>query len=330
MSVYASIAAFLLAMIPLVAGECGVYDRIIITTDGFLNDKDTFRIGKAGDYRWSVEVDEQHKQGGCKSTIPIISSTSSQVNFVEVVTASSKSRRTCFGRYELIGTGQNEASLNQSFTVLYLDKDQETKPTDPYYSFATKVIQTLLKHQYYYLHMSHFFKTADHYLPNAAQFFRGYVDRSLEIAENGIKYTLDKKETLALMHGVSEDCRHNSRESQCSHYPMYDLFHDDKGSVFPADLGFKPKHFFTGSSLKQAFKQAVHWEQTLMKELVEVSILADNICDTELGEYISAEMMPGQRETIKLLESHRQTIKRMERNNNIQLAEVLFDSLIQF
>ena len=51
------------------------------------------------------------------------------------------------------------------------------------------------------------------------------------------------------------------------------------------------QHFFLGGAdaqvtetgmIEQAFKQAVHWEKTIMAELVRVSMLADKICDTEV------------------------------------------------
>jgi len=330
-SVCACLAVTLLAMIPVIAGECGVYDRIVIQTDGLCANEEgqgEIEIGdhEDGDYKWFVNV-EDGTSGKCKGAARVTDrlrdSTNSMIHFYKLTRSASKSSCGCFGRYEIT---RQSASGNKTFTVLYLDKE---RTNDPYNSFTTKVIQKLLKHQYYYLHMSHFFQSADNYFPNVAKFFRGYVDRALEMAENGIKYTLAKKETLALMHGISAEDRLTA-----SHYPMHDLFHDGggplpTGSVFPLNFKMGKKNFFLGNKemtsgfMEEAFRQAVHWEKVIMSELVEVSRLADGMCDTELGEYISAEMMPGQRVNIKLLESHHQTLHQMGHN---RVAEFLFDS----
>lgn len=335
-SVCACLAVTLLAMIPAIAGECGVYDRIVIQTDGFCAAvknriqyrQDVIDIGgdlEDGDYyTWLVNVEDQVKKTPqtCSTTDVSIPSRKSKINFNKLTQSAStkKSKCGCYGRYEITRQSANE---NKTFTILYLD---QTRTNDPYHSFTTKVIQKLLKHQYYYLHMSHFFQSADNYFPNVAKFFRGYVDRALEMAENGIKYTLAKKETLALMHGISAEDRLTA-----SHYPMHDLFHNGRlsGSVFPSVLKMNQTNFFLGNKtmtsgfMEEAFGQAAHWEKVIMSELVEVSRLADGMCDTELGEYISAEMMPGQRVNIKLLESHRQTLHQMGHD---RVAEFLFDS----
>ena len=56
-----------------------------------------------------------------------------------------------------------------------------------------KLTLVLTMEIFLFFFQSHFFKSADQYFPNVAGFFRGYVDRALEMAENGIKYTLAKK-----------------------------------------------------------------------------------------------------------------------------------------
>merc|ERR1712136_324382 len=273
-------------------------------------------------WQWSITVESS--KGKCRENPPSLTQTSPTVDFREIVKSASSRSCACHGRYELTRSNPIDGT-NTTYTVLYLNKDRDVD--DPYYSFTTRVIQKLLKHQYYYLSMSHFFKSADQYFPNVAGFFRGYVDRALEMAENGIKYTLAKKETLALMHGLTEE------ERSHHNYPMYDIFHHDKDTMFPLHLKMDTEHFFLGRAddqitdtgmIEKAFKQAVHWEKTIMSELVRVSMLADSICDTELAEYISAEMMPGQRTTLKLLESHRMTLKRMESSGRV--AEFLFNS----
>jgi len=329
-SVCACLSVTLLAMIPVIAGECGVYDRIVIQTGGFCANDEGEAVIEIGDdenghYKWVVNVEDRTSPLKCvsaaKVTEKLSNSRDSKIHFYELTqSASKRSKCGCYGRYEITRQSANE---NKTFTILYLD---QTRTNDPYHSFTTKVIQKLLKHQYYYLHMSHFFQSADNYFPNVAKFFRGYVDRALEMAENGIKYTLAKKETLALMHGISAEDRLTA-----SHYPMHDLFHNGRlsGSVFPSVLKMNQTNFFLGNKtmtsgfMEEAFGQAAHWEKVIMSELVEVSRLADGMCDTELGEYISAEMMPGQRVNIKLLESHRQTLHQMGDN---RVAEFLFDS----
>jgi len=325
-----SVFITLLATIPFIAAECGVYDRMVVKHDFFCKKSDPhpIHIGEGSEHdngwRWSLNVESS--KGLCSDLSPTLDKTSSQVNFREIVKSASSRSCACHGRYELTRSNPIDGT-NTTYTVLYLNKDRDVD--DPYYSFTTRVIQKLLKHQYYYLSMSHFFKSADQYFPNVAGFFRGYVDRALEMAENGIKYTLAKKETLALVHGLTEEERSHPS------FPTYDIFHHDKGTMFPLHLlkQHDTEHFFLGRSgdqitdtgmIEQAFKQAVHWEKTMMSELVRVSMLADSICDTELAEYISAEMMPGQRTTLKLLESHRMTLERMKSSGRV--AEFLFDS----
>jgi len=321
----------LLATIPLIAAECGVYDRMVVKTDSFCrsNNRYPVHIGEESEHdngwQWTFTVDESSK-GKCHDDPQSLAQTSAKVNFRDIVKSASKtSGCKCHGRYELMRSNVTDTTDTTTYTVLYMNKDREVD--DPYYSFTKRVIQKLLKHQYYYLYMSHFFKSADQYFPNVAGFFRGYVDRALEMAENGIKYTLAKKETLALMQGLTAE------ERTFPHFPMYDIFHHDKDTMFPLHLTMETEHFFLGGAdaqitetgmIEQAFKQAVHWEKTIMAELVRVSMLADKICDTELAEYISAEMMPGQRTTLKLLESHRMTLKQMESSGRV--AEFLFDS----
>jgi len=326
------LALLYLAIVHQASAECGVYDRMVTKHDNFCNknnDDYPVHIGEESvhntGWQWSLTVDESAK-AKCKDSLPSTSDlpTSAKLDFKAIVKSASKSSCRCYGRYELIRSNSSDATDTTTYTVLYLQPD---RVDDPYYSFTKEVIQKLLKHQYYYLYMSHFFKSADQYFPNVAGFFRGYVDRALEMAENGIKYTIAKKETLALMHGLTEE------ERSHHNYPMYDIFHHDKDTMFPLHLKMDTEHFFLGRAddqitdtgmIEKAFKQAVHWEKTMMSELVRVSMLADSICDTELAEYISAEMMPGQRTTLKLLESHRMTLERMKSSGRV--AEFLFDS----
>jgi hypothetical protein len=83
-------------------------------------------------------------------------------------------------------------------------------------------------------------------------------------------------------------------------------------------------------AVEQAFKQAVHWEKVLMTELTKALKKAENLCDSELIEYISAELMPGQRTNMKLLEEHKMTLKNMRGSGsssiNVALTEFVFDS----
>merc|ERR1711881_187321 len=101
--------------------------------------------------------------------------------------------------------------------------------------------------------------------------------------------------------------------------------HSHSASFFPMQLELTNTFTPTGSTdyVKQAFQQAVHWEKTINAELTKALKKADDICDTELAEYIGAEMMPGQREALKLLESHKQTLKNMGEG---RLQEFIFDS----
>jgi len=352
------LAAILLAMIPHISADCGLYDQFVIRTSDFHSRKEegengAFHIGddsEDGDYTWKIKVEDPFKfENKCPDVAQYPKdgyfqkpTNSSKVNFASL-TALVRRGSKCFGRYEIERERRlNDETTSKRFTVLFINQEEKArKRSDPYYSFTKNVIRKLLKHQYYYLHMSHFFKGADNYFPNVAKFFRGYVDRALQMAENGIKYTLAKRETLSLMHGISDEERRKTEavrqenDTSLYHWPMYDLFHyyhkNAKGSVFPKDLNLESERFFLGSDndvtddgyLQEAFRQAVHWEKTLMGELATVSMLAGNICDSELEEYVSAEMMPDQRKTIKLLESHHQTLKKM---GNTRVANFLFDS----
>jgi len=319
--------SFLAILFPLAASDCGVYDRIVFNpkSDHTVGNPVELSAGQTTCW-WAVDVQDTEIHGGnrddCSGTFNLGPVASFRDDIKKKV---GKGR--CPGRYEMkrfcMIDNDDDVPTNttHSYTWLYI-KDTEDK--NPYHFFTKEVVRKLIKHQYLYLHMSHYFKSSDYYLPNVASFFRGYTDRALEIAEKAIKYTLDKKETLALVHGVED------RENDDNH-AFHDAFdfnansHSHSASFFPMQLELTNTFTPTGSTdyVKQAFQQAVHWEKTINAELTKALKKADDICDTELAEYIGAEMMPGQREALKLLESHKQTLKSMGEG---RLQEFIFDS----
>jgi hypothetical protein len=245
---------------------------------------------------------------------------------------SPRSSCNCRGRYEIERT-LLESNTTTKWSVLFVD---EVKT--PYHFFSKEVIRKLIKYQYYYIHMSHYFQSSDSFLPHVSKFFRGYADRALELAQKTIKYTIEKKETLALMHGVRHDARMDEEGIPKANHFLHDIFHTspDGGSIFPTKLDMEG--FFTfnttepSGAVEQAFEKAFHWEKVMMAELSIAIEKAGSICDSELEEYISAELMPGQRTTMKLFADHKKTMENMRgvdsspARAHIALTEFIFDS----
>jgi len=298
-------------------------------------------------YLWKVKVydTDTHNDDAAANCRPDIEHnfnqlTSSNLQFNKIIKKVSTRRPvgpsktisqcTCRGRYEIKRT-HTLSNITKKWSVLFVAEEQT-----PYHFFSKEVIRKLIKYQYYYVHMSHYFQSSDSFLPHVSKFFRGYADRALELAQKTIKYTIEKKETLALMHGVRHDARMDQEGTPKANHFLHDIFHTshDGGSIFPIPMKFDG--FFTfdankqSGGVEQAFDQAFHWEKVLMAELSRAIKKATSICDSELEEYISAELMPGQRTTMKLFADYKKTMENMRKADNspanIALTEFIFDS----